>query len=100
MANAVEDLVSQGTPAFEAATPQLLTAEIADREVRSIAYRTKVARVPAYNDLTGFCFASNEINEATVRQSHHYEFIEAAKNVVLIGGRGTGKSHTTTAIGV
>jgi hypothetical protein len=50
MANAVEDLVSQGAPAFEAATPllsQLLKAEIAEREVRSIAYHTKVARFPA-----------------------------------------------------
>lgn len=47
MANAVEDLVAQGGPAFEAATPmlsQLLKAEIAEREVRSITYQTKVAR--------------------------------------------------------
>ena len=39
MSNAVEDLVAQGGPAFEAATPmlsQLLKAEIAEREVRSI----------------------------------------------------------------
>ncbi len=41
MAQAVEDLVAQGAPAFEAATPmlsQLLKAEMAEREVRSIAY--------------------------------------------------------------
>ena len=103
MANAIEDLVAQGAPAFEAATPmlsQLLKAEIAEREVRSIAYHTKVARFPAYKDLTGFDFASSEINEATVRQLHRCEFIEAAENVVLIGGPGTGKSHTATAIGV
>ena len=46
MANAVEDLVAQGAPAFEAAIPllsQLLKAEIAEREVRSIAYHTKVS---------------------------------------------------------
>ncbi len=50
MANAVEDLVAQSAPAFEFATPllsQLFKAEIAEREVRSIAYQTKVARVPA-----------------------------------------------------
>ena len=79
MANAVEDLVAQGAPAFEAATPllsQLLKVEIAEREVRSIAYHTKVARFPAYKDLTGFDFASSEINEATVRQLHRCEFIE------------------------
>ena len=89
MANAVEDLVTQGAPAFEAATPmlsQLLKAEMAEREVRSIAYHTKAARFPAYKDLTGFDFASSEINEAKVRQLHRCEFIENAENVVLIGG--------------
>ena len=103
MANAVEDLGAQGAPAFEAAIPmlsQLLKAEIAEREVRSIAYHTKIARFPAYKDLSGFDFTSSEVNEAKVRQLHRCEFIEAAENVVLIGGPGTGKSHTATAIGV
>ena len=103
MANAVEDLVAQGAPAFEAARPifsDLLKAEIAEREVRSIAYHTKVAKFPSYKDLTGFDFQSSEINEATVRQLHRGEFMEAAENVVLIGGPGTGKSHIATAIGV
>ncbi len=95
MAHAVDDLVAQGAPAFEAATPmlsQLLKAEMAEREVRSIAYHTKVARFPSYKDLAGFDFASSDINEATVRQLHHGEFIENAENVVLIGGPGTGKA--------
>jgi DNA replication protein DnaC len=103
MANAVEDLVAQGGPAFDAATPmlsQLLKAEIAEREVRSIAYQTKVARFPSYKDLAGFDFKSSDINEATVRQLHRCEFMENAENVVLIGGPGTGKSHVATAIGV
>ena len=39
IAQAVEDLIEQGSPAFEAAVPilsQLLKAEVAEREVRSI----------------------------------------------------------------
>ena len=101
--NAVEDLIAQGGPAFEVATPmlsQLLKAEIAEREVRSITYQTKVARFPSYKDLTGFEFESSDINEATVKQLHRCEFMENAENVVLIGGPGTGKSHVATAIGV
>ena len=77
---------------------QLLKAEMAEREVRSIACHTKVARFPSYMDLAGFDFASSDINEATVRQLHRGEFIENAENVVLIGGPGTGKSHIATAI--
>jgi len=78
MAHAVDDLVAQGAPAFEAATPmlsQLLKAEMAEREVRSIAYHMKVARFPSYKDLAGFNFASSDINEATVQQLHRGEFI-------------------------
>ena len=97
MAQAVTDLIEQGAPVFEAAVPiltQLLKAEVAEREVRSIAYHMKAARFPAYKDLAGFDFSASEINEATVRQLHRCEFIDGAQNVVLIGGPGTGKTRT------
>jgi DNA replication protein DnaC len=103
MAQAVGELVEQGSPAFEKAVPilaQLLKAETAEREVRSIAYQIKAARFPAYKDLTGFDFASSEINEALVHQLHRCEFTDNAQNLVLIGGPGTGKTHVATAIGV
>ena len=79
---------------------QLLKAELAEREVRSIAYHMKSARFPAYKDLSGFDFAISEINEATVRTLHRCEFMDGAQNVVFIGGPGTGKTHVATAIGV
>eukprot|EP01033_Poteriospumella_lacustris_P018455 gene18455-13277_t len=103
MAQAAGELMEQGSPAFDAAMPmmlQLLKAETAEREVRSIAYQIKSARFPVYKDLTGFDFASSDINEALVRQLHRCEFLDGAQNVVLIGGPGTGKSHIATALGV
>jgi DNA replication protein DnaC len=103
MAQAVGELAEQGAPAFAAAQPilsQLLKAETAEREVRSVAYQLKVARFPAYRDLAGFDFASSEANEALVRQLHRCEFIEQANNVVLVGGPGTGKTHLATALAV
>ena len=51
MSQATADLIEQGAPAFEAAIPilsQLLKAELAEREVRSIAYQTKTALSSAY----------------------------------------------------
>ncbi|MEN5279364.1 IS21-like element helper ATPase IstB [Brucella sp. TWI432] len=103
MAQAVTDLIEQGAPAFEAAVPilsQLLKAELAQREVRSVAYHMKAARFPAYKDLSAFDFAASEIIEASLRQLHRCEFLNEAQNIVLIGGPGTGKTHAATAIGV
>ena len=103
MAQAVAELTEQGAPAFEAAQPilsQLLKAETAEREVRSVAYQLKVARFPVYRDLAGFDFGHSEVNEALVRQLHRCEFLEQANNIVLVGGPGTGKSHLATALGI
>lgn len=103
MAQAVSDLIEQGAPAFDTAIPllsQLLKAEMAERQVRSIAYQMKAARFPAYKDIPGFDFASSEVNEAMVRKLYRGEFINGVQNVVLIGGPGTGKSHVATALGV
>lgn len=103
MAQAVGDLIEQGAPAFTSAIPilsQLLKAEMAEREVRSIAYQIKAARFPAYKDLAGFDFASSEVNEAMVRQLHAGAFIDGADNIVLIGGPGTGKTHIASALGI
>jgi len=80
--------------AFEAAIPilsQLLKAETAEREVRSMAYQLKTVRFPAYRDLIDFDFARSNVNEALARQLHRCEFIETADNVVLVGGPGTAR---------
>jgi DNA replication protein DnaC len=103
MAQAVTDLVEQRAPAFDAAVPilsQLLKAETAEREVRSVSYQLKVARFPAYRDLAGFDFASSEINEALIRQLHRCEFMDVADNIVLVGGPGSGRTHIATALGL
>ena len=71
MAQAVADLIEQGAPAFDAAVPvlsQLLKAEMAEREVRSIAYHMKAARFPAHRDLAGFEFGNSAVDEALVRK--------------------------------
>src|SRR3546814_19784796 len=59
MAQAVTDLMQQGSPAFEAAVSilsQLLKAETAEREVRSVASQFTVARFPTFRELAGFDF--------------------------------------------
>nr|AIA99111.1 transposase [Methylibium sp. T29] len=79
---------------------QLLDAEGAERNVRSIAYQMSAARFPAHRDLAGFDFGASAVDEALVRKLHTTAFTEAAHNVVLIGGPGTGKTHLATALGI
>jgi len=96
MAGAVAELAEQGAPAYHQSTgllDQLIKAEVADREVRSINYQMKV-------DLSGFTFTDSAVNEALVRTLHRCKFLDQTENIVLIGGPGTGKTHIATAIGV
>jgi DNA replication protein DnaC len=78
----------------------LLAAEHADRQVRSITYQMRVARFPAHRDLAGFNFSQASVDDKLVKTLHTGQFMEAAQNVVLIGGPGTGKIHIATAIGL
>jgi DNA replication protein DnaC len=79
---------------------QLLKAESAYRDVRSMAYQMRAARFPAHRDLTGFTFDEAQVDEALVRDLHKMQFLESAHNVVLVGGPGTGKTHLATSIGI
>jgi DNA replication protein DnaC len=103
MRQSVQDLSLQNAPAWQHAQPMLetlLKAEVADREVRSVAYQMSAARFPAYRDLYGFNFAESEVDERLVQDLHRCEFIQSSQNLVFVGGPGTGKTHLATAIGV
>lgn len=103
MAQAFDELAQQDAPLYHQALPvitTLLKAEVAEREVRSVAYQLKAARFPVYRDLSSFDFSQSVVDEPLVRQLHRGEFIDDAHNVVLVGGPGTGKTHLASAIGV
>lgn len=103
MAHALNDLAEQDSPAFQASTgilDHLLKAELAEREVRSVAYQLKTARFPAYRDLSGFDFTSSMANESLIHQLCGGDFMDTAQNVVFVGGPGTGKTHLATAISI
>ena len=76
----------------------LLSAEIAEKQARSIKYQLTTAKLPLAKDLDDFDFTGTPVNEALVRDLAGGAFIAEQRNVVLIGGTGTGKSHLAIAV--
>ena len=76
----------------------LLNAEISEKQARSIKYQLTIAKLPLAKDLDDFEFDGTPINETLVNDLAGGGFIAQQRNVVLVGGTGTGKSHLAIAI--
>ena len=76
----------------------LLQSEIAEKQARSIRYQMTVAKLPLAKDIEEFDFTGTPINEGLVRELANGSFVTDQRNVVMIGGTGTGKTHLAIAI--
>ena len=76
----------------------LLKAEIAEKQARSIKYQLTIAKLPLAKDIDDFSFEGTPVNESQLRDLAMAEFLTTQRNAVLIGGTGTGKSHLAIAI--
>lgn len=76
----------------------LLQSEIAEKQARSIRYQLSIAKLPLAKDTDDFDFANTPVNEGLIRELATGTFVADQRNVVLVGGTGTGKSHLAIAI--
>ena len=76
----------------------LIQAEISEKQARSIRYQMTTAKLPLAKELSEFSFAGTDINEGLVNDLARGDFLDHQRNVVLIGGTGTGKTHLAVAL--
>ncbi len=76
----------------------LLTAEISEKLARSIKYQMTIAKLPLAKELEEFDFEASDVNETLIRDLATGDFLDHQRNLVLIGGTGTGKTHLAVSI--
>jgi DNA replication protein DnaC len=78
----------------------LLEAEAAERAGRNLRYRLSQSRIPAHKELAEFDFKVSRVDAGKVRELSEAGFVESCRNVIFIGGSGSGKTHLSIGIGL
>ena len=93
----VTDMIKRKAPTSYA-LHQLLKAEVKTRTIKAIKNRMNVAKFPENKDLHDFIFSDTPINQDQVMNLYSGDFVKTSRNIIAIGGTGTGKSHLAIAI--
>lgn len=76
----------------------LLNAEINEKQARSIKYQMTISKLPLAKELEEFEFEATPVNETLIRDLATGDFLDHQRNIVLVGGTGTGKTHLSASI--
>ena len=76
----------------------LLEAEQITRKTRAINYQLRVAKFPVNRNLSQFNFTQHPVNEEEISLLHAGSFVDAGRNIIFVGGTGSGKTHLAIAI--
>jgi DNA replication protein DnaC len=76
----------------------LLKAENKARKQKAMRIRMTMAKFPEKKDLSKFMFTDTPLNQEQIMHLYGGDFIKTSRNIVLVGGPGTGKTHLAIAI--
>ena len=79
---------------------RLVEAEMVERQARSLNYQLKAAKFPIHRDFSGFAWDDIALPQSQLEKLACADFMDNARNLILVGGTGTGKTHVATALGV
>jgi len=100
MSQAVTELLaSKKVPSLLESLPKMIEAEQTEREVRRIRYQMNAAKFPHHKDFATFDYTASAIDKAFIESLCTGHFAEQAHNLIIVGGTGTGKTHTAIALG-
>lgn len=75
-----------------------LEKEVSYRAVKSVNNQMKLAKFPTAKSLDEFDFDKSAINKELVVGLQSINLVDNKRNIILVGGTGTGKTHTAIAI--
>ena len=78
----------------------LLEQEVSARRISALKNRVQLAKFPQVKDLDSFDFADSAAPETLIRHLYEGEILESRKNIIFMGGSGTGKTHLASSIGL
>lgn len=79
---------------------ELLEQEVAARRISALKNRIQLAKFPQIKDLDTFDFKESHVDETMLRHLYEGDILKNRKNIIFMGGSGTGKTHLASSIGL
>ena len=98
-----DDILSNGkkhNDSIEKIILDLLNSEKNEREAKSISYKMRQSHIPYRKEIEDFDFSFGSVKRSSIEELCEGSFLENKKNIVFIGGSGTGKTHLAIGIGL
>jgi len=76
----------------------LLSEEVSYRSIKSINNQMKLAKFPTTKSMDEFEFEKSSIDKQRIMNLQGLNLVDNNRNIILVGGTGTGKTHSAIAI--